>query len=154
MYYQYAILKKGKEYLAIFTNPNTQWELGHYYDQGYAFVMNASAFNANAAINIAKQNEGAEIIKLQAELDALKQDYQKILEENQSLKFDSSYKYSSNMNAINPLKILGFEKQPTLDKLKTRYRELSQKLHPDKGGSDYLFILVKNSYDQLKKVAT
>lgn len=76
MYYHYAVLKKGEEYLAVLTNPNTQWELGHYYDQGYAFCMNVSAFNASSAVEVAKQNEKSEIVRLQAQLSSLQQDYQ------------------------------------------------------------------------------
>ncbi len=151
MYFHYTILRKGKEYLALLTNANTQWELGHYYDQGYAFVMNASAFNANAAIEIAKQNEGAEIVRLQAELDSLRQDYQKLIEENCHLKSNNPYNPSFSFNQMNPLDVLGFEQKPTKDELKKRYKSISQKLHPDKGGNQYLFVLVKNAYEQLEK---
>lgn len=149
MYYNYVVLKRNKEFLAVFTNPNTQWELGHYYDQGYAFFMEAQAFSASAAIEVAKQNESSEIIKLQFELNALRQEYQKLQNENNSLKFNNRFGYSFGAN-LNPLDILGFSSQPNQDELKKRHRQLAQKFHPDKDGNNFLMQLIQSAYEQLK----
>lgn len=150
MYFHYVVLKKNKEFLAVLTNPNTQWELGHYYDQGYAFFMEAQAFSASAAIEVAKQNESSEIIKLQSELNTLRQEYQKLQSENNSLKFNKRFGYSFGANNLNPLDILGFSVQPNQDELKKRYRQLAQKFHPDKDGNNFLMQLIQNAYEQLK----
>ena len=40
----------------------------------------------------------------------------------------------------------------TLDNIKKQYRELSKRLHSDKGGSDTEFTLMKYEYDVLLKV--
>lgn len=152
MYYNYVVLKKGGEYLAVLTNPNTQWELGHYYDQGYAFCMDVSAFNASSAVNVAKQNEESEIVRLQAQLNSLQQDYQKLMQENQSLRFGNRYGQSSSINAINPLEVFGFTSMPDKKELKARYRQLSQKFHPDKEGSNFLMHLINEAYEQLYRV--
>lgn len=149
IYFHYVVLKRNKEFLAVLTNPNTQWELGHYYDQGYAFFMEVSAFNANSAIEVAKQNESSEIVKLQAELNALRQEHQKILNENHNLKFNNRFSYSFGANNINPLDVLGFDKKPDNEELKKRYRQLAQKFHPDKAGNNFLMQLIQNAYDQL-----
>lgn len=143
-------MKKEESYLAILTNQNTQWELGHYHDQGYVFIMEVSAFGANSAIEIAKQSEKSEIVKLQAELNSLRHEHQKILEENRNLKFNDQYVSHTRNNDINPLDVLGFIIKPEQSKLKKRYKELSQKYHPDKGGSDFIMKLIQAAYTQLK----
>lgn len=153
MYFHYVVLRKNKEFLAVLSNPNTQWELGHYYDQGFAFFMEVSAFNANSAIEIAKQNESSEIVRLQAELSALRQEYQKLLTENGTLKFGGRFGFSSRANSPSPLEILGFSDRPDPEELKKRYRQLAQKLHPDKGGNDFLMRLVNDAYEQLQGAA-
>ncbi|MBF1802722.1 J domain-containing protein [Alloalcanivorax profundimaris] len=151
MYYHYVVLKKGEEYLAVLTNPNTQWELGHYYDQGYAFCMDVPAFNASSAVEVVKQNEKSEIVRLQAQLKSLQHDYKKLMQENQSLRFGDRYGQASSINAINPLEVLGFTSAPDQKDLKLRYKQLSLKLHPDKGGSNFLMRLLNDAYAQLKK---
>lgn len=151
MYYHYIILKKNDEYLAVLTNPNTQWELGHYYDQGFAFVMEMRAFNATSAIEIAKQNENSEIVKLRAELDSLRQEHQKILNENYNLKSNNGFGFSVGNN-INPLDVLGFSTHPDKDTLRSRYKTFSQKFHPDKDGSNFLMQLINSAYEQLNKM--
>lgn len=150
MYFHYVVLKKQKEFLAVLTNPNTQWELGHYYDQGYAFFMDVSAFSASAAIEVAKQNENSEIIKLQSELNALRQEHQKLLNETINLKFNTRFGRSFGANNLNPLDVLGFTAQPDKDELKKRYRQLTQKFHPDKDGNNFLMQLIQSAYEQLK----
>ena len=150
-YYNYHILKRDKDYLALFTNPNSDNELGHYFEQGYIFVMNVNAFNATSAISVAKQNEHSEIGRLQAELSSLRQDYQNLLAENNRLKFGQGYGFSpqsSNSN-LNPLEILGFSDMPEKTELKKRYKLLSQKYHPDKDGSNLLMQIIKEAYENL-----
>lgn len=149
MYFHYVVLKKNKDFLAVLTNPNTQWELGHYHDQGYAFFMEVRAFSASAAIEVARQNENSEIIKLQSELNTLRQEYQNLLNENSNLKFNSRFGYSFGANNLNPLEVLGFNTKPDQDELKKRYRQLAQKFHPDKGGNNFLMQLIQNAYEQL-----
>ena len=153
MYFHYVVLKKNNEFLAVLTNQNTQWEFGHYYDQGFAFFMEVSAFNAKSAIEIAKQNESSEIVKLQAELSTLRQEYQRILNENNNMKFNNRFGFSFGSNNINPLDVLGFATQPSQDELKKRYKQLTQKLHPDKDGSNFLMQLIQNAYEQLNRTA-
>lgn len=152
-YYSYIILKKDKNYLAILTNPNIQWELRHYYVQGFAFFMEVSAFDANSAIEIAKQNENSEIIKLKAELNSLNQKYEDLITENRNLKYNNQFRSHSHINNINPLEVLGFESQPNKSELKKRYRELSHKVHPDKeGGNNFLMGLINRAYEELNKI--
>jgi len=143
--FHYAILKKDNNYLAILTNPNTQWELGHYYDQGYSFFMFISAFNANTAINQAKENENSEIFKLQNELNYLRQENQRLSNE----KFNNS---SLDINNIDPLMVFGFSKTPTRDELKIKYKELSKKLHPDVGGSNFIMQIINKAKEQIDKI--
>lgn len=51
---------------------------------------------------------------------------------------------------MDPYKILDLPREFTLDQLRTRYKTIAVKVHPDKpGGSDYLFKLVTNAYKQL-----
>jgi len=154
MYFHYVVLKKNKDFLAVLTNPNTQWELGHYHDQGYAFFMEVSAFSASAAIEVARQNENSELIKLQSELNTLRQEYQNLLNENSNLKFNSRFGYSFGANNLNPLEVLGFNAKPDQDELKKRYRQLAQKFHPDKGGNNFLMQIIQNAYEQLNSNKT
>lgn len=53
---------------------------------------------------------------------------------------------------MDPYKILDLPREFTLDQLRTRYKTIAFKVHPDKpGGSDYLFKLVTTAYKQLAK---
>ncbi|KTC62405.1 J domain-containing protein [Pseudomonas savastanoi] len=151
MLLHYVVLKRNKEFLAVITNPNTQWELGHYYDQGYAFFMEAQAFSASAAIEVAKQNENSEIVKLQFELNALRQEHQKLQNEYSNLKFNNRFGYSFGANNLNPLEVLGFTVHPNQDELQKRHRQLVQKFHPDKDGNNFLMQIIQNAYEQLKE---
>ena len=143
-YFQYAILKKDNNYFALLTNPNTYLELGHYYEQGYGFYMYISAFNANSAIELAKQNENSEISRLQIELNRLRQ-------ENQRLRDQNYNGFSNNINNIDPLAVLNFTEIPTQNELKKRFIELSNKFHPDKNGSNFIMQLINEANEQLKK---
>ncbi len=147
----FAIFKKNEDFLAVVTNQNTEWEIGHYNDQGYIFMMYVSAFNANSAIEIAKQNTSSEIGRLQSELSALRQEYQKLVNENNNLKFSSSFGSSPQSSHFNPLEVLGFENMPTKEDLKKRYKLLSQRCHPEKNGSNLLMVLINEANDSLKR---
>ena len=153
--YYFTILKKDSEYLAVFQNQNTHWELGHYYDQGFTLVMSVQAFNANSAIEIAKQNAKSEIARLQFELNALRQQYQELQNERHKSNFRSRspFEINSQPNNIDPLEVLGFEEMPSKEELKKRYRSLSQNVHADKGGNDFLMRMVKEAYEDLLKSA-
>lgn len=153
--YYFTILKKDNDYLAVFQNQNTQWELGHYYDQGFTLVMSVQAFNANSAIEIAKQNAKSEIARLQFELNALRQQYQELQNERHrsSYRSRSPFGINSQSNKIDPLEVLGFKEMPSKNELKKRYRSLSQKVHADKGGNDFLMRLIKEAYEDLSKSA-
>ena len=144
-YFEYAILKKDNNYFALLTNPNIQRELGHYFEQGYTLYMYISAFNANSAIEQAKQNENSEISRLHNELNHLRQ-------ENQRLRNQNFYSNLNSSNNIDPLAVLGFTKKPTSDELKKRYKELSKKLHPDLDGSHFIMQLINEANEQLKKI--
>ena len=149
--YYFTILKKDNDYLAVFNNQNTQWELGHYYDQGYTLVMSVQAFNANSAIEIAKQNAKSEIARLQFELNELRLKYQELQNERSGSRYRSPFGINNQPNNIDPLEVLGFKEMPPKDELKKRYRSLSQKVHSDKGGNDFLMRMIKEAYENLSK---
>lgn len=52
---------------------------------------------------------------------------------------------------IDPYKILNIHKNFTLEELKEAYKIAAIKVHPDKGGNDYLFKLVTQCYKTLKE---
>lgn len=148
-YYPFAIFKKDDEFLAVFANQNTEWEKGHYQEQGYIFLMYVSAFTANVAVEIAKQNISSEIGRLQAELMALRIEHQKVLNENNNLKFSSQFGNFPQASHFNPLDVLGFNKIPTKEELKKKVKLLSQRVHPDKDGSGFLMTLINQANDAL-----
>lgn len=45
--------------------------------------------------------------------------------------------------------VLGVNSNTPNTEIKKRYKFLTSKVHPDKGGSNSLFVLVKNSYEQV-----
>ena len=49
----------------------------------------------------------------------------------------------------NHYKILGLPIDSSNREITLKYRELSKKLHPDKGGNEYLFNIITNSYNIL-----
>lgn len=150
MYYNYAILKKGKEYLALFTNPNTQFELGHYFDQGYMFLMYQSAYNANSAIQLAKESEHSEIARINAELNWLKQENFRLQQENNNLRNNTfNTPFQQNINH-DPYGVLGIQETASEDEIKKKFQKLSSSLHPDKGGSNYLMSIINQAYDKLR----
>lgn len=149
-YYNYAILKKGEEYLALYTNPNTHFELGHYFDQGYVFLMYQNSYNANSAIALAKQSENSEIAKINAELNWLKQENNRLQQENNNLRnnsFNTPFRQHENHD---PYVIFGIDNLATKEEIKKRFQKLSSSLHPDKGGSNYLMSLVNQAYEKLR----
>ena len=50
---------------------------------------------------------------------------------------------------MNPYHILGVSKSYTLEELKEKYKTLAMKVHPDKGGTEELFLLVTKCYKYL-----
>ena len=50
---------------------------------------------------------------------------------------------------MNPYEELGLAKDATLEEIKTRFRQLAQIYHPDKGGAEEVFIRIKLSYEIL-----
>lgn len=50
---------------------------------------------------------------------------------------------------VDPYKVLGVSPNYTLEELKTAYKQMAMKVHPDKGGSEYLFKLVTYCYKLL-----
>lgn len=153
-YLHFAVFKKNENLLAVITNQNTEWEKGHYHEQGYIFLMYVHAFTANGALEIVKQNMNSELGRLQAELSALRFELQKVTNENNNLKFGSQFRDSSQSNNSNPLDVFGFTAMPDKDQLKRRYKVLSQKYHPDREGSNFLMSLINEAYEILKNQAT
>ena len=155
-YYHFAVLKKNDDYLAVITNQRTSWELGHFNEQGYVLFMYVQAFNANSAIEIAKQNSESEVGRLQAELNALSQEHQRLLNEYNRLKFNSAYG-QNQIDNIDPLVVLGFSQMPNKKDLKKRYKSLVHKTHPDndggKGGSEFLFKIITSAHEKLEQLA-
>ena len=45
--------------------------------------------------------------------------------------------------------ILGLSNNSSKNDITKKYRELSKKLHPDKGGNEYLFNMITESYNKL-----
>lgn len=150
-FYHFAIFKKNEEFLAVLTNQNTEWEKGHYYEQGYIFLMYVSAFTANGAVEIAKQNINSEIGRLQVELSELRLELQKLLNENNNLKFSNRFGASPQSSNFNPLDVFGFKNMPSKDELKRRYKVLSQKYHPDKEGSNFIMSLINEANEILTR---
>lgn len=52
---------------------------------------------------------------------------------------------------VNPYEILGVSKKFTLEELREKYKALAVKVHPDKGGTQELFLLVTKCYKALCK---
>lgn len=150
-FYHFAIFKKNEEFLAVLTNQNTEWEKGLYYEQGYIFLMYVSAFTANGAVEIAKQNINSEIGRLQVELSELRLELQKLLNENNNLKFSNRFGASPQSSNFNPLDVFGFKNMPSKDELKRRYKVLSQKYHPDKEGSNFIMSLINEANEILTR---
>lgn len=50
---------------------------------------------------------------------------------------------------MNPYEILGVTKTATLEEITIRYKSLAQKHHPDKGGDEETFKLIKQAYEIL-----
>lgn len=54
---------------------------------------------------------------------------------------------------MSPYEVLGVEKTATAAQIKSAYRRISGKVHPDKGGSAEAFRIVKEAYDVLSDPA-
>jgi curved DNA-binding protein CbpA len=52
---------------------------------------------------------------------------------------------------MDPYKVLELPKNFTLEQLRSNYKRIAVQVHPDKGGSDYLFKAVTMCYQKLKK---
>ncbi|MCM3592494.1 DUF3102 domain-containing protein [Brevibacillus agri] len=57
---------------------------------------------------------------------------------------------TQNPRSDNPYKVLGLPEGSPFEEVTARYRSLMQVVHPDKGGSDYLFQSVKAAYDEIR----
>ncbi len=49
-------------------------------------------------------------------------------------------------------KKLGFDDIPKIEELKTRYRQVVKTAHPDAGGTEEYFLVVKNAYTQAEQI--
>ncbi len=49
-------------------------------------------------------------------------------------------------------KLLQFNSMPTIEELRRRYHQLAKSTHPDSGGSEAQFILIKKAYDEAYKI--
>lgn len=49
-----------------------------------------------------------------------------------------------------PYKVLGLNENASFEEARARYRSLMHVVHPDKGGSDYLFQSVKAAYEEIR----
>ena len=58
---------------------------------------------------------------------------------------------SSSSAQVDPYKLLDVPKNFTMDQLKDAYKRMALKVHPDKGGSEYMFKLVTACYRTLSK---
>lgn len=54
-----------------------------------------------------------------------------------------------SIDNVNPYEVLGVSKQFTWEELKDSYHRLARMIHPDKGGSEKLFILVTDCFRKL-----
>lgn len=52
---------------------------------------------------------------------------------------------------IDAYKVLGVKPSDSWDHMHRRYRDLSKQVHPDRGGSDELFQILKKAHDELEK---
>lgn len=55
------------------------------------------------------------------------------------------------MHHVDPYRILELKENFTLDELKTSYKRIAIQVHPDKGGSEYMFNLVTECFKHLMK---
>lgn len=53
--------------------------------------------------------------------------------------------------AMDPYAVLGLPRSATLEEVKNRYRQLATIYHPDKGGTNEGFCLIRNAYGQITK---
>ncbi len=60
----------------------------------------------------------------------------------------SGIKSPSSKDTQNLKQLLGVKEEATQEEMKKKYRHLLKVLHPDKGGSAYLFDLVRKSYEE------
>lgn len=49
-------------------------------------------------------------------------------------------------------KIFGFDKIPSIEELKARYRQTVKVAHPDQGGCEEHFLVVQTAYEEAKKI--
>ena len=56
---------------------------------------------------------------------------------------------TTSMTKEEALEILGLEGEPTQEEIKLAHKKLMQKLHPDRGGNDFLASLLNRARDQL-----
>ncbi|MFT6254622.1 MAG: hypothetical protein ACJATV_000872 [Granulosicoccus sp.] len=61
----------------------------------------------------------------------------------------SPHAASNSMDREKALQVFGFDALPTAEKVVQRHRELIQKNHPDRGGSDFLAAQINQAKDVL-----
>jgi hypothetical protein len=62
-------------------------------------------------------------------------------------------KTTGSTSTVTAPRMLGLQDGASVDEMKAKYRQLMKVLHPDVGGSAYLFDIVKKAYDDFRKEA-
>lgn len=145
----FNVFKRGDDYFAIFMSANSQNEMHHYRDQGYAFWGPVNASNASLAVEFARQQDSSTISTLEAKIREHELEIQKLSNEVLQARAKQQATFSSPFD-VDPLTILGLAPGATTEEIKMRARILTKSFHSDRGGSDYLMSLVNDAKDRLK----
>lgn len=148
MFY-YDIYKKFDSYVAVFTNINSQLERWHYETQGFIYLGNFFAGNANLAIEFARQQDFSIIGTLNSKIEELTRENKKLRQDLSDANL-SQQQTKVNPFTDDPLKVLGLEAGANKDEIRKKCRILAQRLHRDKNGSDYLMSVVNSARDRLQ----
>ena len=136
---QYVVLKRDDEWLAINSqnaSPNLLYDLGQqgfsYYDRSFSlYNLNVSAENPAKAIEIAKNTYSDEFNKLRAKINEME-------------------KGSVDINEKVAREILGLDENSSQDDIRKNFRKLAKILHPDGGGTNFLFDLLEKARSRLE----